>query len=332
VSVTDQSATSATRELTLSVAGCTEGEMTVCAKESNGACVVGAQVCTAGRVSADCNGAPSTDTQRCGPGCGKCGVNADACAGGVCQCGAGPACKDGEACCGGVCKSLGDVTSCGSCANNCTAKAGTNAGAVCSNGECSFMCQLPYAICPAKVPAAGEACGVNVSNDIANCGSCGASCKPNLNDATVDYSCKNSACAFTCKPGNYNCDSNQLLNGCETPASVSNCAACGNVCPAQANASPTCLNAATASPFCGSVCNAGFANCNGQEADGCEANTTNDFSNCGACNKSCRKLGNLCINGTCQCGTSGLPCPEYTKCDVGRCVCDPQTDPDKCAQ
>jgi hypothetical protein len=52
-------------------------------------------------------------------------------------------------------------------------------------------------------------------------------------------------------------------------------------------------------------CNAGFANCNGAAADGCEVNLTNDLANCGGCGNSCGSVcsGNVaalaCTAGSC---------------------------------
>jgi Putative Ig domain len=331
VSVTDQTAFVAKRDFTLTVAGCTDGESTACTKDMAGACLVGTQICAGGRVGADCNGALSTDVNRCGPGCGMCGAAADSCMSGACQCGAGAACSAGKVCCGGACVSLNDAANCGKCGNNCQALAGANVEASCGNGECAFACKAPYTVCPARAPNASEACGVNVSTDVANCGACGINCTPQLNASTATASCTGAKCTYVCAAGQRDCDSNGLLNGCETPVTVANCTGCGIACQTRPNSTPQCANPTSANPSCVPVCAAGFGNCNGAEADGCEVNLTNDVRNCGACNSNCRKLGDQCTNGGCQCGTSGLPCGQYTKCEFGKCVCDPQTAPDKCA-
>ncbi len=322
VSVTDTTAFSIQRELTLQVAGCTNGEMTVCTREASGVCTVGMQVCAGGRVAEECLGSPSTDVQRCGPGCGLCGATADGCRGGLCQCGTGPACKDGEACCGGTCKSLGDVASCGSCSNNCTAKAGVNASALCTNGECSFVCQATYAVCSGKAPKAGEACAVNLGTDVQNCGACGAQCKPTVNETSVNSSCKNSSCVFACKPGFLDCDGNQNQNGCETPVSTANCSACGQACAPRGNADVSCINPTSASPSCTFACKPDFENCNAKESDGCEVNTSQSLQHCGGCGKSCGPAADNCQDGKCKCG-AGAPCGPGLTCSAGICVCGP---------
>ena len=54
----------------------------------------------------------------------------------------------------------------------------------------------------------------------------------------------------------------------DTQTDLSHCGACGNACPARANATSTCAAGA-----CGFTCNAGFADCNMDPDDGCETST-----------------------------------------------------------
>jgi hypothetical protein len=74
----------------------------------------------------------------------------------------------------------------------------------------------------------------------------------------------------------------------------SNCGACGNNCPAAANGTAVCVAGG-----CNYVCSAGFRDCNGAAADGCEVNITNTTSNCGACGNVC-PVGNICSAGVCR--------------------------------
>lgn len=46
-------------------------------------------------------------------------------------------------------------------------------------------------------------------------------------------------------------------------------------------------------------CTAGFADCNAQAADGCEANVNTDTNNCGACGRVCG-AGKICVSGICN--------------------------------
>ena len=59
------------------------------------------------------------------------------------------------------------------------------------------------------------------------------------------------------------------------------------------------------------TCNAGFADCNGNRADGCETNTLSDAQNCGACLHSCA-AGQTCVNGVCT----------TTSCPPGQVLCN----------
>ena len=45
------------------------------------------------------------------------------------------------------------------------------------------------------------------------------------------------------------------------------------------------------------ACNAGFANCNGNAADGCEVNLQTDVNNCGTCAHKCLMA---CVAGACM--------------------------------
>jgi len=84
-------------------------------------------------------------------------------------------------------------------------------------------------------------------------------------------------------------------DGCETNTltTVAHCGGCGNACPTPANAGATCSSGA-----CGFSCNAGFNNCNGNSADGCESNAQSDSQNCGACGVVCPG-GQACASGSC---------------------------------
>ncbi|MFO0560348.1 MAG: hypothetical protein U0269_20190 [Polyangiales bacterium] len=97
-------------------------------------------------------------------------------------------------------------------------------------------------------------------------------------------------------------------NGCEvnTGSSAANCGACGMVCASGANATATC-----ASGVCRLTCNAGFANCDSNVANGCEVNTNTSAVHCGMCGRACA-AGATCTAGTCVGGTGALYNPFDT--------------------
>jgi hypothetical protein len=82
---------------------------------------------------------------------------------------------------------------------------------------------------------------------------------------------------------------------CVNPSSdTNNCGSCGNVCPIGANSIPQC-----AMGVCGSICNTGFGNCNGNPADGCETKILSDPNNCGGCGIHCAGMTPTCQMGMC---------------------------------
>jgi len=105
----------------------------------------------------------------------------------------------------------------------------------------------------------------SVANDPTNCGACGINCT-NPHGTT---SCGAGQCQPSCAFGFADCNGNRR-DGCETSTTTNgSCGACGVPC-ARPNASATC-----ATGSCAIVsCNAGFANCDGNDANGCEINHT----------------------------------------------------------
>lgn len=95
-----------------------------------------------------------------------------------------------------------------------------------------------------------------------------------------------------CPEGFADCDG-EASNGCEASLETSalNCGACGVACEA-ANADALCSAGA-----CVAICHAGFADCDGDESTGCEADTANDPAHCGSCANAC---GASCDYGVCD--------------------------------
>ena len=231
--------------------------------------------------------ATSTDCGSCGTPCtldnasGSCGTGAcvvDACDAGWSDC-------DGDP--GNGCETLvTTVSNCGACGVVCDVP---NASETCASGACEMT---------ACDPGAGDCDGVATTGcetplvTLANCGACGAPCAlPNAVET-----CATGTCAIvSCVGGWGNCDG-EATDGCETPlTSPVDCGACGAPCDF-ANALETCASGACTL----TGCDAGFGNCNGLSADGCEASLAT-LANCGACAATCdlANVSESCASGAC---------------------------------
>lgn len=160
-----------------------------------------------------------------------------------------------------------------------------NATAICVANQCQYACNVGYADCNANMLFDG--CETFLLNNNSNCGSCGLNCPA----GTI---CSNGQCVANCASGLTNCGGNcyNLLTD------VNNCGACGVIC-AFPNAFAVCINGQCAI----GGCNAGYFNCNGINADGCEVNVLADSNNCGGCGNVCPprpNASNVCNNGQCS--------------------------------
>ncbi|MEQ8461446.1 MAG: hypothetical protein RIB77_44605 [Sandaracinaceae bacterium] len=268
-----------------------------CAGMNAGDTCTAGEVCAAGVCSASCPSGqvacggrcvdPSTDPVYCGASADCAGMNAgDTCASGE-VCGMGTctvSCPSGQLACGGRCVDPDtDPVYCGA-AGDC---AGVNAGDTCASGEVCGMgtCSLS---CPSGQIACGGRC-VDPDTDRAFCGASGT--------------CAGMSAGTTCSPGEI-CAMGACTTSCSMPFSdcmgvctdtdidPANCGGCGTACAAATNATPVCVGGG-----CGQVCNSGFADCNVDLSDGCEADLSS-ASSCGAC-------GNVCASGVCDAGSCG---------------------------
>lgn len=179
------------------------------------------------------------------------------------------------------------VNNCGSCGNVCNL---ANATASCSGGSCAVAsCNGGFANCDGN-PANG--CERNLMTDANNCGACGIVCQP-IN--TASNSCVGGICTPVCLSNFRNCDGNGQ-NGCEINITnnPNHCGNCNNVC-SMPNAIPACVSGSCTI----AACNTGFANCDGNAGNGCEANVNTSTQHCGGCNRPCA-VGQSCVNGVCQ--------------------------------
>lgn len=166
-----------------------------------------------------------------------------------------------------------DVTSCGGCDVVCPIR--PRAGASCQSGACDYACFAGWGDCDAN---AFNGCETDTTVDDDHCGACGAAC---VDPQHATASCEAAVCGFSCSAGWDDCNGMES-DGCEADlASIGHCGACGNACPERPHATRTC-EAGT----CGFVCLAGWEDCNGSPADGCEADL-GSTSSCGACGVVC---------------------------------------------
>ncbi|HEY4393003.1 MAG TPA: LamG-like jellyroll fold domain-containing protein [Polyangia bacterium] len=259
-----------------------------------GTACTGANVCSNGLCTITCgmlttctpsSGSPycantTTDNANCGT-CGNACTGADVCTNGACTiaCGALSTCTPSSG--APYCANLGtDNANCGTCGTAC------GNGQVCSGGVCTLTCGS-LSKC---TPSSGAAYCANLATDGGNCGTCGTTC-------TAGQSCMGGLCQATCSASETACGG--LCTN--TSFDPSNCGTCGTTC-AFSQGSAGC-----AGGMCFlTACNAGYGDCNHQQADGCESNLGVDAANCGACGKSCA-LGETCQAGTCTANlSSGL--------------------------
>jgi hypothetical protein len=152
--------------------------------------------------------------------------------------------------------------------------------------------QTTTSTCSAGQSLCGTTCA-NIATDPANCGACGLVCSAVNATATV---CSNGTCHVqVCAAGFADCNNNEA-DGCETNLStVTNCGACGLVC-STGNGTPACTSGVCRI----AVCPAGFSDCDGIAANGCETNTNASPTNCGACGHVCTATPSVCAAGKCQ--------------------------------
>ncbi|RLB57422.1 MAG: hypothetical protein DRJ42_00345 [Deltaproteobacteria bacterium] len=240
-------------------------------------------------------------------GCGACGFecnadrpahqpSADRCDGGGCRCGGGAACAEGSMCCAGTCVSFDDPSHCGTCGSACFNAPGSPASQICAEsgpGSYDCLCSAPGRSDCDGVSSNGCETDTGSSGSVNNCGGCGARCL--VTNGTP--ACNSGVCAIASCNSRYADCLGGYSNGCETRlASLTDCGGCGITCS---------LNNATATCAAGSCavasCDAGWADCSGGSADGCET-PINTLTNCGGCGITCSRYGATatCSSGSCR--------------------------------
>ena len=160
--------------------------------------------------------------------------------------------------------------------------------------------------CGALELSCGGACR-RVLTDPMHCGDCNVPC-PAVAGATP--TCMGGRCGYACDGAHADCDE-RASNGCEqnTASDAMNCGACSRVC-SLTKATAVCVTGACAVE----TCSVGFADCDGNDANGCETDVRRSTIHCGTCGNSCAG-GQRCQEGACSpvaCTTDSLRVPAGT--------------------
>ncbi len=187
-----------------------------------------------------------------------------------------------------------DPANCGMCGATCTVP---HATASCTQGMCGVgVCDSGWVDCN-NDPTDG--CEVDLMNDPTNCGGCGTQC------GCPGDSCQLGVCGCTCAKGTAQCPGDPS-DVCATMLGTNeDCNFCGDTCDL-ANAVSQCETNTAPPPAPEFACTlqscfAGFADCDGTVANGCEVDTQTDPNNCGGCGVQCSG-GGLCVMGVCATG------------------------------
>jgi len=145
--------------------------------------------------------------------------------------------------------------------------------------------------CAAGTKRCGTAC---VRTDLPDLGCAAASCDACPVITQGSAICVQGSCATTCAEGWADCD-HKSENGCEIDlrSSLLDCGACSKPCKADHSEA-----ACEAGSCVVKNCEAVWKDCNGMPSDGCEANTHDNPSHCGACGQACA-TGEVCYEGQC---------------------------------
>jgi hypothetical protein len=210
------------------------------------------------------------------------------------------------------------LTDCGGCGIACTSV--PHAVPSCATGACGpASCNAGYGDCD-NLPENG--CEQPLDS-LAHCGGCNKACgKANCGGGI----CTAADCTAT--PGFADCDKDEASCEADLRSDIDNCAACGNKCKFTVGVTPH-ASLSCAANGCAAQCDAGYGNCDGNYANGCEQ-PLNTMMHCGGCGKAC-SIGNAaatCTSGSCtvqSCQT------DYGDCDADQKSCEAQLNtPTRC--
>jgi len=284
-------------------------------------CVIGAGSCLDGKCVQNCSDLHADCNNDLEDGCeiaigtnDNCSACGDVCpdpanapcirSGGEFRCG----CPAGSTYCGNLsnpCTNTDvDDGNCGACHNRCDPNGGgapkvANAVYGCKGGACGttsayLKCTPQTADCNNDLGAGalGDGCETDTTT-AQNCGGCGLACAPGQSCDDMgngSYECR-------CAPGETRCADGACV---DLRSDTDNCGGCGIRCGYIGHGIGACVYGS-----CAYECLYGWADCNGDSSDVCEANLLSDPTNCGGCGVHCAK-DQACIRGVC----AVEPCPD----------------------
>jgi len=289
------------------------------------ACVEGscALQCSAALGALDCDGLVDDGCEtdyRSNLHCGACGNECPAGTKCVWQDDAltqvGCGCPAGKIDCGSCVDPTANDVSCGACGNACDPTGGgapeyPNMYYGCLDGTCGQLkCDGYFLNCDSKIENGCETPAVTDEN----CGGCGNACPAGqhcfLNLENVPECMCNGDLTF-CR---YDTHDGYAKGACtDVSSDVGNCGQCGVNC--MAAGLPPGARRSCDFGACVMRCLDGHADCNGNEADGCEIDTRSDPRNCGGCGMVCDAVaGQACVAGKCVVE----PCDQVDAGEVAR--------------
>ncbi len=212
----------------------------------------------------------------------------------------GCGCKPGQLYCGSCINPKRDDENCGGCDIACDPSGDGGAAYPnmyngCLDSKCDPQkCRPNWGNCDGKLE---NGCETDIRTS-ENCGGCGIQCAPGQ-ECRLDVwgvpQCMCAAGQTFCSSG---CTDGLCTGACfDLSSDRENCGACLNSCSAFDGARS--LGVCTFG-VCSRKCLAGWADCNGNEADDCEVNTDSDPLNCGGCGIVCDAVaGQACVRGRC---------------------------------
>ncbi|AKU95062.1 Tryptophan synthase alpha chain [Labilithrix luteola] len=246
-----------------------------------------------GLVDDGCEIDVASDPDNCGSCGNKCGTFAD---------GTRQRCIDHKCGCPGTqeyCPGIGcvdttrDPQSCGACGVTCTAPEvkpdSMHMAFGCNASACSWACRPNWGDCDGD-PTNG--CEASLTT-MENCGACKTTCS---SQQTCYFNFFDPPVRCICDPNETRCG-----NACtDLLADPMNCGACGHRCAPPAAEMGQHSTFVCNKGYCGTTCEQGFADCDGDPLNGCETDLKHDAANCGVCGTSCdSSAGQPCVEGRC---------------------------------